>query len=114
MKKTISVTVDVDAYQKAVDMGLNISAACEQGLFDAVMGMDGGEACAMRQQANEMLTKADEAEAKLKMRREMMESALNEFMGIGRGVIDTPKALAYWSKRTGKTTEELIKIKRGF
>lgn len=116
MKITRTVTIDLEVWEAADKLGINISEACNNGLKEAVaMGDATAEASALRSEAASLLNQASAAEAKASAKAAIQAEALREFMGdkVGCNVIFSEAALNFWAAKTGKTPEELIKVKRG-
>lgn len=112
MKKNINITVDVDAYQTAIDMGINISHTCNEALREAVMMSDTSDANNIREEAKSMMDKADQVEEKRKSREVEIENNLYEFDNLDRRILDNDKALMYWTKKTRVPIPQLIERKK--
>ena len=113
MKKNINITVDLDAYQTALDMGINLSEACNKGLREAAMLSDPKfSAEVLRREAQDLENKAELIENRNEDIKLTIEDNLKNFDELKKKILENESALMYWARITKKPVNELIERKK--
>ena len=104
IRVTTSVRISADSLRIAKENDINLSAVLE-GALNSLL-----EPNKLREAQAKRLEFIAEREKEVAQER---EKAREEFNLIGKHVVYSGSALKYWSKRTGFSTSELIKLKGG-
>ena len=113
VKVITSASVDLEPLIILKQRGANISAIANRAIWEA----SGCSTDTLLSKSNEFKQEAkriEDKQAEMESKRDALNSGrLNDFINkVSIGVIANELAMAYWSKQTGKSIEELIKLKK--